>query len=63
MRIENGVKPAVPWAILPAREQATFNARAKRINDGLEQVIVTASQKRKNKKAVTLLGFHVVHWN
>jgi hypothetical protein len=47
---ENGVKPAVPWASLPAHEQDAFNARAKRINDGLEQDIVTASQKRKNKK-------------
>ena len=47
---ENGVKPAVPWASLLAHEQDAFNARAKRINDGLEQDIVTASQKRKNKK-------------
>ena len=50
LRIENGVKPAVPWASLPAREQAAVNARAKRINDGLGQDIATASQKRKNKK-------------
>jgi hypothetical protein len=47
---EKGVKPAVPWASLPAREQAAVNARAKRINDGLGQDIATASQKRKNKK-------------